>query len=58
MKTKKLFKKKWEVTIIELQNGKENKFKVTRRMPNLSVAETKVFKTKSEAKKQFEEWLD
>ena len=55
---KKHFAKKWEVSIIELQNCKSTKFKVTRRLPELSVAETLIFKTKGEAKKKFEEWLD
>jgi hypothetical protein len=50
--------KKWEISLIELQDGSEKKFKVTRRLPGLSVAETKVFISKEEAKKQFEEWLD
>lgn len=50
--------KKWEVSMMEFQNGGGKKFKVTRRLPRMSVAETKVFKTKEEAKKQFEEWLE
>ena len=49
--------KKWEVSIMEIQEGTEIKFKVTRRITELSVAETKVFNSKQEAKKQFEEWL-
>jgi hypothetical protein len=49
--------KKWEVPLIELQNGSGKKFKVTRRLPELLVAETKVFRTKAQAKKQFETWL-
>lgn len=36
-------------------NGK--KFKVTRRIGELSVAETKVFDTKEEAINQFQKWL-
>lgn len=49
--------KKWEVSVMELENhGK--KFKVTRRLPELSVAETKIFATKEDAKKQVEEWLN
>ena len=55
-KTKKHGRLKWEVSIIELENGGKN-YKVTRIIPNLSVAETKMFKEKEEAKKQFEEWL-
>lgn len=42
---------------MELVENNKKKFKVTRRLPNLSVAETKIFNSKEEAKKQFEEWL-
>ena len=56
-KTKKHPVKKWEVSIMEFQDETGIKFKVTRRVIEASVAETKVFKTKEEAKKQFEEWL-
>ena len=56
IKTKKHIRKKWEISITELKdNGK--KYKVTRRLPELSVAETKVFKIKKKAIKQFEDWL-
>jgi hypothetical protein len=48
---------KWEVSIIELENH-ITRFKVTRRMPEMSVAETKIFDTKEEAKKQLDEWLE
>ena len=55
-KAKKHITKRWIVSIMELkENGK--KFKVTRRIPELSVSETKLFKTKKKAKKQFDEWL-
>lgn len=47
----------WEITIMEIENDIGKKYKVTRRMPFLSVAETKVFRLKSDAKKQFDEWL-
>jgi len=47
----------WEVSIIELQSGARIKFKVTRRIPALSVSETKVFDSQAEAKKQLEDWL-
>lgn len=50
--------KKWEVSIIELQYETELKYKVTRRLPELNVAETKIFASKEEARKQFEEWLE
>lgn len=56
-KTKKHPIKKLEVSIMELENSTGKKFKVTRRMPEMSVAETKIFKTKKKAKKQFDDWL-
>jgi len=56
-KIKRHISKKWEVSIVELKNNGAKKFKVTRRIPELSVAETKFFRTKEEAKKQFDEWL-
>ena len=49
--------RKWEISIMELQNHIGTKFKVTRRLPELLVSETKVFRSKSDAKKQIEEWL-
>ncbi|MBS3097735.1 hypothetical protein J4209_02960 [Candidatus Woesearchaeota archaeon] len=56
-KTKKYPIKKWEVSIMELQNNIGKKFKVTRRLAEMSVAETKMFKSKKKAKKQFDNWL-
>jgi hypothetical protein len=49
--------KKWEVSISEFQYQGGKKFKVTRKLPELSVAETKVFTTKKKAKELFDEWL-
>ena len=49
--------KKWEVSIIKLENDIE-RFKVTRRIPELNISETKIFTSKEEAKKQFDEWLN
>ncbi|HLC65757.1 MAG TPA: hypothetical protein VJI46_06570 [Candidatus Nanoarchaeia archaeon] len=49
--------KKWEVSIMELQSRVGKKFKVTRRVPEMSVAETKTFNSKRKAKKKFDEWL-
>ena len=41
---------------MELQdNGKQ--FKVTRRIKELNIAETRLFNSKEEAKKLFDEWL-
>lgn len=55
--TKKHVTKKWEISFVEFENYAGKKYKVTRRMPGLSVAETKVFRSKKKAKKQFDEWL-
>ncbi len=49
--------KKWEVSIIKLEENGNVQYKVTRRLPEMSVAETKVFSSKEEAKKHFDEWL-
>ncbi len=49
--------KRWEVSMMEISDGDESKFKVTRQVPALYVAETKMFETKEEAKKQFDLWL-
>lgn len=55
--TKKHKLKKWKISLLELHNRKGKEFKVTRRLPEMSVAETKIFKTKKKAKKQFDDWL-
>ncbi|MBI2549542.1 hypothetical protein HYW21_09440 [Candidatus Woesearchaeota archaeon] len=57
MATKKHSTKKWEVSLMEIQNHRGTKFKVTRRLPEMSVAETKVFTTKKKATRLFDEWL-
>lgn len=48
---------KWEISILEFENSDGKKYKVTKRLPNLLVAETKIFKSKEEAVKQFNDWL-
>jgi hypothetical protein len=48
---------KWEVSIIELEGAEGKQYKVTRRISELSVSETKVFSSKEDARRQFEEWL-
>ena len=50
--------KKWEVTISEFESEKGKIFKVTRRYPELLVAETRVFNNKKEALELFYEWLN
>jgi len=49
--------KKWEVSIIEIRNDVGKSYKVTRKIPEMSVAETKMFSSKKKAKRQFDEWL-
>jgi hypothetical protein len=49
--------KKWEVTIMELEDKKGKKYKVTKRIPELLVSETRIFRNKEEAKRLFNEWL-
>lgn len=56
-KAKKHFFKKWEISIIELKNSLGKKYKVTKRIPELKVSETKIFKNLKKAKQQFEKWL-
>mgnify|MGYP001559070070 CR=1 FL=1 len=56
-KARKHKTKKWEVSLPQLKDGSSKKFKVTRRLPELAVAETKVFASKRRAKKQFHDWL-
>ena len=48
--------KKWEVSIAKFEVSGIIKYKVTRRMSSMYVAETKFFNNK-EAVKLFEEWL-
>ena len=50
--------KKLEVTIIWNENDIGKKYKVTRRIPEMSVSETRVFRSKEESKKQFDGWLE
>ncbi len=42
---------------MEFQDEESTKYKVTRRLAEMSVPETKIFLTEEEAKAQFEEWL-
>lgn len=49
--------KGWEVSIMKIQDGNKISFKVTRRLPELSVAETKIFNSLEKAKEQFGLWL-
>ena len=48
---------KWEVSIIELKENGKIRYKVTRRIPEMSVSETKVFSSKQSALNQVKDWL-
>lgn len=43
---------------MELHDETGTKYKVIRRLAEMSVAETKIFHSKEEAKQQFKEWLN
>lgn len=47
----------WEVSCIEFLDGEEQLFKVTQRVPALSVSETRLFRSKDEAVAQLTQWL-
>ncbi len=42
---------------MEIENDVGRKFKVTKRIPELSISETKIFRSKKKAKEKFNEWL-
>ncbi|MBW2967883.1 hypothetical protein KY362_05345 [Candidatus Woesearchaeota archaeon] len=46
-----------EVTIVEIENDVGTKYKVTRRDPELAIAETKIFRSLQDAKMQLDTWL-
>lgn len=47
-----------EISIKEFVQGNKRLYKVTKRIPELSVSETKLFDNKGDAEKQLNEWLD
>lgn len=49
--------KRWEISLIKLDDDIAVHYKVTRRLPMMAVAETRIFSTLEEAKNQFEAWL-
>ncbi|MBS3095186.1 hypothetical protein J4231_00735 [Candidatus Woesearchaeota archaeon] len=49
--------KKVEVSFIELENSYGNIYKVTRRITSMAAPETRIFRKKADAVKQFNEWL-
>ena len=48
----------WEVSIKELVTPEGIRYKVARRMPELAIAETKIFIRREDAISQCEVWLD
>ena len=50
--------KQWEVSIIEIKDSEGIKYKVTRRIPEMLVAETKIISDKQKAIELFNEWLN
>lgn len=46
----------WEVSIKELKTKKKTVYKITRRLPELGVSETKIVISKEEALRQLQEW--
>lgn len=53
---KTTFSVNWEISFKELEDAKGKKYKVTRRLSDYSIAETKIFKSKKKALKQLTEW--
>lgn len=47
----------WEVSILQFKDDFGIKYKVTRRLPEMLVAETIIFNSKKEARELFDEWL-
>ena len=48
----------WEVTCAVFRDNGHSHYKVTKRCPELKIAETKFFKKKEDAELQFREWLE
>ncbi len=46
----------WEISFKELEDSKGKKYKITRRLADYSIAETKVFRSKKKALKKLAEW--
>lgn len=46
----------WELTLIELDDGRGTLYKVTRRLPEMTVAETRTYRTRAAALRKLREW--
>ncbi|MBD3362067.1 hypothetical protein GF358_04750 [Candidatus Woesearchaeota archaeon] len=49
--------KKWEVSLKNLKTSAGNRYKLTRKLLNHPISETKIFISKKNAIKQFKKWL-
>lgn len=47
----------WDITMAAFTDGRGTLYKVTRRLPELSVAQTRVFRSRAAATRQFRRWL-
>jgi hypothetical protein len=57
-KDEKHWTKKWEVSLIALENDVGKRYKVTRKIVELGVSETRLFRSKKDAQDLFNEWLE
>ncbi len=48
---------KWEISIMAMETEEGKKDKVTRRFPELNIAETKILENKEKAIELFNQWL-
>lgn len=48
----------WEIPLLELRDEKATTYKLTKRLPQRGVAETKIYTTKREILKQIAAWLE
>jgi hypothetical protein len=49
---------KWEVSLIVLKENGRKKYKVIRRLPEMKIAETRVFSSRKKALEQFSSWSE
>ncbi len=48
----------WEISFLEIQTIFGKRYKVTRRLPSFSIAETKIFRSRKRAEQQLNVWLN
>lgn len=52
-----MIEQRWELSILELEDEFGRGYQVTRRLLELCLTESKMFRSKRHAKAQFERWL-